>query len=92
MITKDFYKTIDNEIDSIIERLKATNLYLKKHSKNMHNQKSYTFMVWFLAFYKQVNGYLPYITDSEGDGSCDLMFPYRNDEGNIETYCIVQSK
>jgi hypothetical protein len=92
MITKAFYRNVDGELDAIIERLKATNAYLIKHKKNMHNQKSYAFMVWFLAFYKQVNGYLPYITDSDGDGSCDLMFPYRNDEGNIETYCIVQSK
>jgi AIPR protein len=92
MLTKDFYKLIDKELDTIIERYKTTNSYLKKHSKEPHNQKSYAFMVWFLEFYKQVNGYLSYITDSEGDGSCDLMFPYRNDEGNIETYCIVQSK
>jgi hypothetical protein len=92
MITKEFYRTVDSELDAIIERLKATNAYLIKHKKNTHNQKSYAFMVWFLAFYKQVNGYLPYITDSEGDGSCDLMFPYRNDDGNVETYCIVQSK
>lgn len=92
MITKDFYKIIDGELDAIIDRIKETNDYLKKHKKNVYNQKSYAFMVWFLSFYKQVNGYLPYITDSDGDGSCDLMLPYRNNEGHIETYCIVQSK
>lgn len=92
MTTKDFYKAIDKDLDAIVERYKETNEYLKKHKQNVHNQKSYAFMIWFLEFYTQVNGYLSYITDSDGDGSCDLMLPYRNDEGQIETYCIVQSK
>jgi hypothetical protein len=92
MTTKDFYKIIDKDLAAIIDRYKATNEYLKKHSQHPYNQKSYAFMIWFLEFYAQVNGYLSYITDSEGDGSCDLMFPYRNDDGQVESYCVVQSK
>lgn len=92
MTTKDFYKIIDSDLNLLIERYKTTNEYLKKHKQNVNNQKSYAFMIWFLEFYTRVNGYFSYITDSDGDSSCDLMMPYRNDDGEIETYCIVQSK
>ena len=91
MLTKDFYKSVDAELSSIIERYETTNAYLKKHKQHPYNQKSYAFMIWFLEFYTQVNGYISYITDGDGDGSCDMMFPYHNDSGQ-QTYCIVQAK
>ncbi len=92
MLTKDFYKKIDSELNAIIQRYKPTNSYLKKHYKSPNNQKSYAFLIWFLEFYTQVNGYLSYITDETGDGSCDIMIPYYNERSEIESYCIVQSK
>ena len=91
MLTKDFYKIMDAKLTNIIERYGETNEYLKKHRQNLNNQKSYSFMIWFLEFYTQINGYVSYITDNNKDGSCDMMFPYHSDSGQ-QTYCIVQSK
>lgn len=91
MLTKDFYKIVDAELNDVIKRYVETNSHLKKHKQNINNQKSYAFMIWFLEFYTQINGYVSYITDGDEDGSCDMMFPYHNDLGQ-QTYCVVQAK
>ena len=49
MVTKDFYNTIDQELDVLLEKYKEDE-YLQKHGKAKNNQKSYALLIWFLEF------------------------------------------
>ena len=91
MLNKDFYKIIDGELNKIIQRYKSLDGHFKKHARSETNQKSYAFLIWFLEYYTQINGYAPYITDNEKDSSCDLMKEHISDSGR-STFCIVQAK
>ncbi|MFN8674278.1 MAG: AIPR family protein [Candidatus Sericytochromatia bacterium] len=90
MITKDFYKLLDKELDIILDKYKDDS-FLKKHKKNSHNQKSYALLIWFLEFYAKLTNYTQYITDGENDSSCDIIFDKKDNFGNNIFY-IVQSK
>ena len=90
MITKDFYNTIDQELDVLLEKYKE-DAYLQKHGKAKNNQKSYALLIWFLEFYGKISNYTPYITDGTNDSSCDIIFDKKDKQGTTLFY-IVQSK
>lgn len=90
MLTKDFYSTIDAELDLLIIKYKDDNL-IKKHRSAINNQKSYALLIWFLDFYGRISNYSNFITDGDNDSSCDIVFDSLNNQGN-KVFYVVQSK
>lgn len=103
MLTQDFYKVIDAELEAVADRYKAKDSYLKKVQKDETNRKSYAFLIWFLEIYAKIIDYGFYITDSttldkdvqgehkDIDASCDIVFDSIDKFGN-KTFYVVQSK
>jgi hypothetical protein len=90
MLTKDFYSTIDAELDILITKYKDDKL-IKKHKSAINNQKSYALLIWFLDFYGRISNYSNFITDGDNDSSCDIVFDSLNNQGN-KVFYVVQSK
>ncbi|MFT6962413.1 MAG: hypothetical protein ACJAWV_002144 [Flammeovirgaceae bacterium] len=90
MTTTDFYKTIDNELQKLLEKYK-NDTYLKKHEKSLVNQKSYVLLIWFLEFYGKKSNYSDFITEGNDDFSCDIVFDGKDKFGERIFY-VVQSK
>lgn len=90
MLTKDFYNIIDAELDAFITKYKDDEL-IKKHIRDINNQKSYALLIWFLDFYGRISNYSDFITDGENDSSCDIVFDSVNNQGN-KVFYVVQSK
>ncbi len=90
MTTTDFYKTIDNELQKLLEKYK-NDTYLKKHEKSLVNQKSYALLIWFLEFYGKKSNYSDFITEGNDDFSCDIVFDGKDKFGERIFY-VVQSK
>ncbi len=89
MLTSNFYKLIDTELNQILDK-NPNDQNLHKH-KDVANNKGYAFLVWFLAFYGQKSLYRNYITDGKDDNSCDIIFSNTDTQGQ-EIFYIVQSK
>ncbi len=90
MITSDFYHIIDKELEVLLERYK-NNVFVQKHKKNLNNQKSYAFLMWFVNFYGKLSNYSDYITEGNDDSSCDIVFDLKDNQGK-KVFYIVQSK
>jgi hypothetical protein len=90
MLTKDFYSTIDAELDVLLTKYKADELIIK-HKNAINNQKSYALLIWFLDFYGRISNYSNFITDGDNDSSCDIVFDKFNNQGN-KVFYVVQSK
>lgn len=90
MITKDFYSTIDAELDVLLTKYKDDEL-IKKHKSAINNQKSYALLIWFLDFYGRISNYSNFITDGYNDSSCDIVFDSLNNQGE-KIFYVVQSK
>ncbi len=90
MLTKDFYNIIDKALIKLIEKYKDDEA-IKRHKNSETGQKAYAFLIWFLEFYGKTTNYLPYITDGDGDGSCDIIFDAPDSRGNT-VYYVIQSK
>ncbi len=90
MITKDFYKLIDSEIDVLLNKYKDDQ-FIKKHKSAINNQKSYALLIWFLDFYGRISNYSNFITDGDNDSSCDIVFDNIDNQGN-KIFYVVQSK
>lgn len=90
MLTKDFYKLVDNELDILLDKYKEDQ-FIKKHKNAINNQKSYALLIWFLDFYGRISKYSDFITDGDNDSSCDIAFDNLNNQGERIFY-VVQSK
>lgn len=90
MLTENFYKLIDKELNEIIEKYKDDS-YIKKNKSAVNNQKSYALLIWFLDFYGKKSDYSKYITDGDDDSSCDIVFDNLDNQGQ-KVFYIVQSK
>jgi len=90
MLTKDFYKLVDNELDILLDKYKEDQ-FIKKHKNAINNQKSYALLIWFLDFYGRISKYSDFITDGDNDSSCDIVFDNLNNQGERIFY-VVQSK
>ncbi|TAE76023.1 MAG: abortive phage infection protein [Bacteroidetes bacterium] len=90
MLTKDFYSTINAELDILLTKYKEDKL-IKKHIKSIDNQKSYVLLIWFLGFYGRISNYSNFITDGNDDSSCDIVFDNLDNQGN-KVFYVVQSK
>lgn len=90
MLTKDFYSTIDAELDILITKYRDAEP-IKKHRSAINNQKSYALLIWFLDFYGRISNYSNFITDGDNDSSCDIVFDSINNQGN-KVFYVVQSK
>ncbi len=90
MLTKDFYRLVDNELDSLLGKYKEDQ-FIKKHRSAINNQKSYALLIWFLDFYGRISNYSDFITDGDNDSSCDIIFDNLNNHGERIFY-VVQSK
>lgn len=90
MLTKDFYKLVDNELDVLLDKYKEDQ-FIKKHKSAVNNQKSYALLIWFLDFYGRISKYSDFITDGDNDSSCDIVFDNLNNQGERIFY-VVQSK
>ena len=71
MITRDFYDLLDRELEDEIAN--SDDPVFKKY-KQENQKKSYALLVWFLKFYGQTISVKEYITDGDGDSSCDIIF------------------
>jgi hypothetical protein len=89
MLTTEFYKLVDSELETIFERNPGIEA-LHTHKDNAHN-KGYAFLIWFLDFYSQYPSYQRFITDGNGDNSCDIIFSNEDSMGENVFY-VVQSK
>jgi hypothetical protein len=86
----DFYQLIDSEISSLIIAYKS-NPYLSR-LKPPENKKSFAFLLWFLKRYSpNLKNIESYITEGDGDSSCDIIFSNEDHYGK-KVYYIVQSK
>jgi AIPR protein len=90
MLTKDFYKLVDSELDILLNKYKDDQ-FIKKHRSAVNNQKSYALLIWFLDFYGRISKYSDFITDGDNDSSCDIVFDNLNNQGERIFY-VVQSK
>lgn len=90
MLTKNFYNTIDAELNTLITKYSEDEI-LKKHKKSSHNQKSYALLIWFLEFYGRKSNYADFITDGKDNSSCDIVFDGIDSQGN-KVFYVVQSK
>ena len=90
MLTEDFYKLIDGELSSILEKYKE-DTYIKKNKSAINNQKAYALLIWFLDFYGKKSDYSSYITDGDDDSSCDIVFDSLDNQSQRIFY-VVQSK
>jgi hypothetical protein len=92
MLTKDFYKVIDAELNVLLEKYKEDKFLKKLHqASSMNNRKSYSLLIWFLDFYGRKSNYTDFITDGDNDSSCDIVFDNMDNQGNRVFY-VVQSK
>lgn len=90
MLNEDFYKVINREFDSIIEKYKEEEVFQTRLKKE-EQKKAYSFMIWFLEFYGKISRVREEIVDGPGDFSCDIIFP-KVDYQNETVYYVVQSK
>lgn len=90
MLTKDFYKVLDAELEAIITQNQTSDPFLKK-IKDGNQRKSYALLIWFLEFYGKITNYSNYITDGDDDHSCDIIFPLTNYRRET-VYHLVQAK
>jgi len=89
MLNTDFYKLLDTELTAIIDNNPADKK-LNEH-RNIDQNKTYAFLIWFLNFYGQTQTYSKYITDGKGDNSCDIILDIDDvEKGKI--YYLIQSK
>lgn len=89
MRTEDFYNIIDVELDVIIGKYKDDAFLVK--NKTIASRKAYALLIWFIEFYGKKPDYVNYITDGDGDSSCDIVFDNYDNQGKRVFY-IVQSK
>ena len=91
MYTKDFYDIIDTELEKVVTT--NSDFELIKRHKKPEDKKANAFLIWFLNFYAPAKGlvYQRYITDGNGDSSCDIIFDLIDGQG-IKTFYVVQSK
>ncbi|MGH1336334.1 MAG: AIPR family protein [Aureispira sp.] len=93
MRTTDFYQLLDTELAQIVEEEK-NNTYIKSQHKAPYNQKSYALLLWFLKFYGnplyRLN-YQQFVTEGNGDYSCDMILSKKDELGNKHFY-VIQSK
>lgn len=87
MKLQDFYMLLDAELDRVI----AENSYDKRLHQNKEGKKTYAFLIWFLQFYGKRSIFNQYITEGDGDSSCDIIFANIDTEGK-KVFYIVQSK
>ena len=86
-----FYNIIDKELESIIEINKDLPEIKKHKLKKQNERKGYATLLWFLDFYGQKTLDKTLITDGDDDGSCDIIFSNKNNQGETFFY-IIQSK
>ena len=91
MYTKDFYDIIDAELEKVV--VSNSEFELIKRHKKIDDKKANAFLIWFLNFYAPAKGFIyqRYITDGNGDSSCDIIFDLLDGQG-IKTFYVVQSK
>lgn len=90
MTLEYFYDLLDNELEEILLKHKEE-LFFKENKKDKNVLKSRAFLIWFLEFYGKILDYETYITDGNGDSSCDIIVDSTDYLGN-KIYYIVQSK
>ncbi|RPF16840.1 AIPR family protein [Vibrio crassostreae] len=90
MKNEDFYKVLDEELTLISNEFTGD---LARQLKEDHQKKSYAFMIWFLNFYSNIelNEISEFITDGNGDNSCDIILDKVNSQGD-KIFYLVQSK
>lgn len=88
MLINDFYDLIDSELEFEIKN--SDDNYFKK-VKQPQQKKSYAFLIWFLRFYGQTLSVKEFITDGDGDSSCDIIFSKKDNYDRVMFY-VVQSK
>ncbi len=89
MKNEEFYKTLDKELQTIIDT--ELDREMLKKLKQDQQKKSYAFLIWFLDFYAGIKNVESYITDGHGDNSCDIILDMTNSQGE-KTFYLVQSK
>ncbi|MGW7163310.1 AIPR family protein [Paenibacillus taichungensis] len=89
MLLPKFYELIDSELTEIIHA--NTDDALLKKFKQENQKKGYAFLIWFLMFYGQSLTIKEFITDGDGDSSCDIILSKTDVFGKTIFY-IVQSK
>ena len=87
MKLQDFYSALDAELEQIIVDYPQD----KRLHQNQDGKKTYALLIWFLQFYGRKAIHTLYITEGDGDNSCDIIFPNIDTEGN-KIYYVVQSK
>ncbi len=90
MQTVDFYRIMDKELEEKLVKYKDDSFLIRNRS-SVNNQKSYALLIWFLEFYGRRTNYHDFITDGNGDSSCDIIFDNYDNQGN-KVFYIVQSK
>lgn len=91
MYNADFYKIIDQEIDKLNIKFKHNPFLQKQDPKG---KKSFGFLLWFLKTYlpnENLDNIEKYITEGEGDHSCDLIFSNLNNLGE-DVFYVIQAK
>lgn len=90
MLTKDFYKIVDSQINNLLKDYKD-NEFIKKYPKQ-ESKNSFGFLIWFLnRYYPLGNNYEECITEGDGDNSCDIIFNNTDNIGN-NVYYVIQAK
>ncbi len=89
MITTNFYKLLNKELEEILVKY-PNDEDLHKH-KNIEHNKGYAFLIWFLSFYGQKPHFKNYITEGNEDYACDIIFS-NFDTQEQEIFYVVQSK
>ncbi|MGO4530429.1 AIPR family protein [Paenibacillus sp. 2TAF8] len=88
MIVKDFYELLNSELET--EIVNSEDPIFKRYKQDQQ-KKSYALLIWFLKFYGQTISVKEFITDGDGDSSCDIIFS-KTDTYNKKIFYIVQSK
>lgn len=88
MLIRDFYEIVDQELQELINTSEDPQY---KKLKQDAQKKSYALLNWFLKFYGQVFTPKEYITDGDGDSSCDIIYSKTDSFGKTMFY-VVQSK
>jgi hypothetical protein len=85
----DFYKILDSELEKIIDERIEKKLLNKLRQDQQ--KKAYALLIWFLGFYSDIANIDQYITDGNGDFSCDIILDQTDSQG-VKTFYVVQSK
>lgn len=89
MKNEEFYQILDNEFQKIIDN--DFDQPLHKRLKKDHQKKSYALLIWFLKFYSEIANITAFITDGDGDHSCDIILDKIDSQGK-KIFYLVQSK